>query len=365
MYDNFYHHTRNYGCRHSEIVLKGYRALIVENEKIRATILLDKGTDIIELLYKPQDVDFLWRSPLELNGENRNPVTKEIQSGSVLDNYEGGWQELLPSISTPTNYKGMGLGFHGEVMFLPWGYQVIEDTPSCLQILFSVRMRRAPLFVTKRLTLRSGSTTLEFEETVMNEGDEDFKFMWGHHPAIGKPFLDEGCVIDLPRGATGLTYQADFSGNSPFDANQEFEWPLARDRKGNLVDISRIMSPGVKTAFNIYIANLREGWYGITNPRLKIGFGMKWDVKVFKYLLLWAVYRGFFNFPFYGRTYNVALEPYSAIPDSLDDVIRLGRELSLQPQQTLTTRFACIVYESDRRIGGFTDDGSPIPALGE
>lgn len=361
MYDNQYHHNRNYGCREHELILGGYRALVMENEKIRATILLDKGTDLYELLYKPADIDFMWRSPLELDGRNRNPVTRELESGSVLDNYEGGWQELLPSIAAPTNYKGMGLGFHGEVLFLPWGCRVIEDTPLCVRVELTVRMRRAPLFVKKTVTLRTQSSVLDFEETVTNTADEEFKFIWGHHPAVGQPFLDENCVIDLPEGAIGQHYQVDFSGNGPFEPGQEFRWPFARDRSGVTVDLSRVMSPEKKIAFNTYIKGLKEGWYGITNLEKGIGFGMKWDASLFKYICIWAVYRGFYGFPFYGRTYNIALEPYSAIPDSLDEVIRLGRELHLDPGQPISTRFSAIIYESRGRIAGFTEENQPLP----
>jgi hypothetical protein len=53
---------RHYACRHSLSTIEDYRALTLENELIRVTFLLDKGTDIIEFLYKPRDVDFLWRS---------------------------------------------------------------------------------------------------------------------------------------------------------------------------------------------------------------------------------------------------------------------------------------------------------------
>jgi len=362
MVESFYHHNRNYGCRLTEIVFKGYKALVVENEKLRVTFLVQKGTDVIELLYKPMDIDFMWRSPLELNGENRNAVTKELDSGSVLDTYEGGWQELLPSISTPTNYKGMGLGFHGEAFSVPWSYSILEDTPAIVRVLFTVRLRRAPLFITKAVTLRSQRTVIEFEETVRNEADEEFKFMWGHHPAVGKPFLDENCVIDLPAGATGQSYQVDFSGNSPFEAGKEFPWPFATDKRGNTVDLSRIMSADRRIAFNTYIRNLHEGWYGITNLERRIGFGMAWDIGLFKYLLLWSVYRGFYGFPFYGRTYNIALELYSAIPDNLDEVIRRGHALSLGPREELSTRFSCIIYETAGRIAGFDHEDRVVPA---
>jgi hypothetical protein len=212
------------------------------------------------------------------------------------------------------------------------------------------------------MTLRSGSSVVEFEETVENEVDEEFKFMWGHHPAIGKPFPDENCVIDLPRGAVGEAYQTDFSGNGPFEPGTEFARPFAKDNQGNTVDLSRVMPPEKKIAFNTYIKNLEEGWYGITNLKKKVGFGMTWDVGVFKYMLIWAVYRGSCNFPFYGRTYNIALELYSAIPDSLDEAIRLNRAFTLAPGDKLSTKFSAVVYESGKRIRGFTGDGEPLEA---
>jgi hypothetical protein len=123
--------------------------------------------------------------------------------------------------------------------------------------------------------ITSQSCHILFEETVKNEGDETLGIVWGHHPAFGKPFLSEECSIDLPVGATGLTYQTDFSGNSPFECNLEFVWPMAPDKEGHLVVLSRPMPPERRTAFNIYIRNFREGWYAVTNPTLELGIGMK------------------------------------------------------------------------------------------
>ncbi|MGA2075514.1 MAG: hypothetical protein ABSH52_18645, partial [Terriglobia bacterium] len=153
----------------------------------------------------------------------------------------------------------------------------------------------------------------------------------------------------------GLTYQTDFSGNSPFECNLEFVWPMAPDKEGNLLDLSRPMPPERKTAFNVYIKDLQEGWYAVTNPTLELGIGMEWEVRVFPYLLMWNVYRGFYNSPFFGRTYNLALEPYSAIPDNLDQVVRLGRDIRLQPLQECSTKFAVIVYTGNGRVKGFDE----------
>ncbi|MHC4782254.1 MAG: hypothetical protein ACYTE0_04270 [Planctomycetota bacterium] len=77
-YDNFYHYNRNYGCRCREVVYKGHRTLILENEKLRLMIVVDKGTDIIELLYKPKDIDFMWQSPVDLPAPHNRSLNKEL-----------------------------------------------------------------------------------------------------------------------------------------------------------------------------------------------------------------------------------------------------------------------------------------------
>ena len=43
-------------------------------------------------------------------------------------------------------------------------------------------------------------------QTIINEADEGFNFSWGQHPAIGVPFLDENCVIDVPNSEIAKTY---------------------------------------------------------------------------------------------------------------------------------------------------------------
>lgn len=355
VYDNLYHYNRNYGCRFSEIINKGHKTVVIENERLRLSVLLDKGTDIIEFLYKPEDIDFMWRSPADLDGANKNILTKSYSSGAFLDVYEGGWNELLPNISPPTNYKGMDLGFHGELTFIPWKYEVVEDNPYEVAIKFFVRMHRCPLFVEKTVRIKSMDTFVEFEQSLKNEADEEFKFMWGQHPVVGKPFLDENCVIDLPEDTKGITYEVDYSENSPFDIDKEFVWPVVEDKNGKKIDISRVMPPEAKTSFVVYLKNLKDGWFGITNLSRKLGFGLKWDINVFKHFLIWYVYRGFYNFPFYGRSYNIGLEPYTAIPANFDEVCKLGREYTLDPGGELKTKYSAIVYESSSRIKGFDD----------
>ena len=39
------------------------RALIIENELVSTTVLLDQGADLNTLIYKPRRIDVLWKPP--------------------------------------------------------------------------------------------------------------------------------------------------------------------------------------------------------------------------------------------------------------------------------------------------------------
>ena len=57
-------------CKVSEVVLgRTIRALQIENDLLATTILLDKGADIYRLVYRPKDIDVLWKSLLGHEGK--------------------------------------------------------------------------------------------------------------------------------------------------------------------------------------------------------------------------------------------------------------------------------------------------------
>ena len=50
---------RHYGCRIiDDVIYKGMRTLYLENDLVRVGVLLDKGADIFEFLYKPTAVSY-------------------------------------------------------------------------------------------------------------------------------------------------------------------------------------------------------------------------------------------------------------------------------------------------------------------
>jgi galactose mutarotase-like enzyme len=354
-----YVHERNYGCRASdEYTYRGLKALIMENEYLRVGILADKGTDIYEFLYKPLDIDFLWRS---YNGV-RNPSlavrTNEGSMGAFIDYYEGGWQEIFPSGGAGSApYKGAEFGLHGEVSNIPWRCQIVVDTPEEVRVKFWVRTYRTPFYLEKTLTLTAKSPLLRIDEKVTNEGGEEMEFMWGHHPAFGIPLLDGNCVIDAP-AKTIVIHPAETASTNRFPRNAKFKWPMAKDLKGQEVDVSKIPPPEAKWADMAYLTDLEEGWYALTNSAKKIGFGMRWDAKVFPCIWYWMVFGGGYGHPWFGATYNMALEPFSSYPGTgLAEAVKSGRALKLGPGQSLSTSLLAVAYTGLSTVKGIDEKG--------
>ncbi|MCX7706195.1 MAG: DUF4432 family protein [bacterium] len=329
------------GCRWACYEWKLGRILYIENEVLRIGILVDKGTDIIEFLYKPKDIDFMWRSPFPLYRQGF-PETIHGKLGKFIDYYPGGWQECFPNAGKPCEYKGADIGLHGEVATLPWEYEILESTSKILKIKFFVRTLRTPFYLEKIISIQSGFAELEIQETVVNEAGEDMDFLWGHHPAFGEPFIDGYCKINI-KGAKVEVVPGDGTSVTNLKQGTGF-WPEVEDINGNKVDLSRVPSPDAKVSDIIFLSELAEGKYEIVNPSLSVGFRLVFPEKIFKYLWYWRVARGSFGYPWYGRTYNIALEPFSG-PPVLSEAIKKGHQLKLAPGKSLMVKISAIAFQ--------------------
>ncbi|MCM8770057.1 MAG: DUF4432 family protein [Candidatus Omnitrophica bacterium] len=327
------------GCRWAEYAWKNFRLLFLENDLLRLQVLLDKGADIVELLYKPADLSFLWRSPFPFYRLGRlNVAPSDV--GCFLDWYPGGWQEIFPNGGLPCQYKGASFGLHGEVALLPWEYRILEDSQEKLVVSLSVETIRAPFYLERRLGLRQGKAVLEIEEEVVNLGGEEMDFCWGHHPAFGQPFLSADCLINL-KGATVTVSSGDGKAETDLLPGQA-SWPLVPGKKGRLVDLRVCPHENQGVADNIFLTDLIEGAYEIINQKLKIGFRLEFPIEVFRCLWLWRVARGSFHYPWYGRTYTVALEPFSSLPQ-LNKAIERGDQLRLPAKGKLQAKLVASV----------------------
>lgn len=354
-----YTHERNYGCRMTEAIYRGLRTVTLENEIIRVTVLADKGSDIIEFLHKPTDTDFMWRSPQGVQNPATFVPTVPRADGAFLDYYEGGWQECLPTGGGPAEYGGAGFGAHGEVCLIPWAYTIMEDEPEHIAVRFRVRTYRTPLFVAKTLSLTRYSGVLTIDERLVNEGDEPIDLVWGHHPAFGPPFIDASCVVDLPGARVRTT---DISPTTRYRPGDDYVWPHVPGRDGQLLDISRIAAASERSHDTVFLSELAGGWYAVTNTARQVGFAMTWPAEIFGAIWFWQVYGGALGQPWYGRTYNIALEPWTTPETTVNAAITHGSARRLAPGAFLEVTLRAVAYAGVRRVAAVLSDGQIIAA---
>ena len=128
--------NRNTGCRITLNVFIGeIPAVIIENEVIRMTILAGRGADVVEFLYKPLDLDFVW---LTSNGipTKKVPDVRPNDVDSFLNGYPGGWQSIFPNGGPPSQVGEIIFGQHDEVALLAWDYTVEKDTSDEVSVKF-------------------------------------------------------------------------------------------------------------------------------------------------------------------------------------------------------------------------------------
>jgi hypothetical protein len=315
----------------------GHRALKFGDEGLELTVLPDKGADVYRLVYRPLDLDLLWKNPVGLAPPDAPP-----QAGSGDDpfmwNYAGTWQELFPNCGDKTEVDGVGVPFHGEVAVLPWDFEALEGQNGYR---FRVQTRTLPFALERRLILPprphpEAPYRLWVDESLTNLSLDPAPFVWGHHPVLGAPFLEAGCWFDC--GARRIHTPAQvYEETARFAPAQTSPYPYAVLRGGGQADIRHIPGPDQHSHDDLYLDGLSAGWLALHNPRLELTFSLHWDATLFRTIVLWQVFGGAEALPFHPSSYALGLEPWvSRFP--LGKAIEAGEAHFLAGGETRHTR---------------------------
>src|SRR5262245_1258195 len=104
-----------------------FRPLLLENDLLSATVLLDKGADIHCLIYKPRKLDVLWKTPWGLKRPAPGVPSCAESTAAWLEIYPGGWQEIFPNGGGACTYKRAELNMHGEASVTTWDAEILEQ----------------------------------------------------------------------------------------------------------------------------------------------------------------------------------------------------------------------------------------------
>lgn len=342
-----YSSGRGYGCRLISYTHKGLNFVAMENAKLRLDICTDRGSDILSLIYKPKDIDFMWKSPTGLKEAGKFIQTCASAGGNYADYLAGGWQELLPS-GGPDVIYGAELGLHGEVAQLPWQWRVEKDTASEIRIAMWCDTVRLPFRVEKTISLRGSESIVHFSEKLTNLCAQELEFIWAQHPTFGAPLIAPGTKLDIP----AKTFSTSDFYNSPtavLPAQYEGQWPVSHGKRFDVVGETPITDL-------YYLKDLTDGWYAVTNPELKVGFGMRWNLEDFPYITMWQALNSAPGSHWFDRIYCLSVELWNSYTDRLRTARKNGTLRTIGGNETIEVCFAAVVYEGLKSVQEITPD---------
>jgi hypothetical protein len=351
--------NRHYGCRvNDRIIWQGMRAILLQNEIIQVVILLDKGAELIQFLYKPKDIDFLWRSNNDLHDPGKFIPVGGTDATPFFDRWSGGWFEILPNNGPGCDYKNCHLGFYAETINIPWDYKILRDDPECVSVALWVKTYRMPYLLRKVITIKSDTGSLMMEEQLTNLGNEELGFAWGHHPVVGAPFLDNSCILSMPDCDVIVLHDEDGPGYR-MKLNQKGTWPIIQGVDDQPLDLRKIPSRESGSMDNCYMTNFNsQAFVAVTNMDKKVGFGIGWDSQVFKYMWLWQALGGGVGYPWFQNSYQMGIEPWTSYPCAgLQAAIENKTAMTLKPKASMQTWLTAVAYSGEKEVTQINKNG--------
>lgn len=269
----------------SVIEYRGRRAVCIENEVVRVTVLVEGG-HIAEILHKPSGVNPLWTPPWPSIEPSQYKSASHPEYGQNAESklLAGimGHNLCLDIFGGPSEDESRaGVTVHGEASILP--YQIEERNSSTL--ICVCEMPLSAMRFERQLQLRAGRVAIN--ETVTNSGSWDRPIAWTQHVTLGPPFLERGKTRFEVSATQSRTYEGEFG--DLFDSAIEFLWPEAPLKGGGTYDLrlfnERLVSAGY-TAHLMNMATENAGWKARSADG-SVVFGYRWKRADFPWLGIW------------------------------------------------------------------------------
>ena len=305
-----YGDERTQGCRVSDAwTYRGLKTVVMENSVIRVLILADKGADVYSFVHKPTDTEFMWRSPWGVRDPRKFVPSTGSTQGMWLDYYEGGWQTALPHGGYPDEVYGAEFGLHAELNNLPWDARIVEDSPERVAVNFKTRGVRMPVAADMTLSLEEGIFDCSNCRKPRSMRVRRMLRSCGWNTSrLGRRSCLTSADSTYPECKV-LTHPEEFVETQKLALGWEGDWPMVPSADGGEIDFREMPPKEDRSLDMAYMTDMAEGWYAVHNQETEVGFAVTFPSDVFQYLWYWRNLGGGWGYPWYGRCYNVGLEP--------------------------------------------------------
>jgi hypothetical protein len=169
--------------------------------------------------------------------------------------------------------------------------------------------------------------------------------------------LEGGCVLSA--GCTSVLADDRFPGTLLAPGSRH-DWPYVTTALGERVDLREIPPPGKPRSVLAYLGGFTSGFFAVTNPRLRLGFGLRWPLEMFDKAWLWQEVHSSSGWPWFRRAYVVAVEPASTIPSQGMAVARAKGEkgVFLAPGSSHQVLLEAVLFDGAGEVADIAPGGA-------
>jgi hypothetical protein len=309
-----------------ETKYRGRRAVAIENELLRVTVLAEGG-HLAEIADKASGANPLWSPPWPSIEPSTFDRAKQTGYGDDAESrlLAGimGHNLCMDFFGGPSAEEAAaGLTVHGEASVAPY-----EITVAPLELTMRAQFPVAQLAFERRVQLRAGSRAVRIVETVENLAAADRPIGWTQHVTLGPPFLERGATQFRASATRSKVFDGDFGVTAYMKPGAIFDWPHVPRKDGGTTDLRVFIDAPASSAFSTHLMDPHQptAFFTAFSPRLGLALSYVWKREDFPWLGIWEENHSRTNPPWNGRTLTRGMEfGASPLPESRRQMIDRG-----------------------------------------
>jgi hypothetical protein len=309
----------------TKTIFKGRRAVQLENEALRVTVL-EEGGHIAEVFDKRAGASPLWVPPwvsIEPScfspGEHRhfgNGPDAKLLAGIMGHNL------CLDLFGVPSPEEALaGFTVHGEASVDR--YDIAESSG---ELLLQLTLSLAQLKFSRSLKLHGHQVRIH--EVIENLGFEDRPLGWTQHVTLGPPFLDPATTQFRASLSSSIVSAGDPGAHAYLTLGNAFEWPMAPRNDGGTVDMRQMNRLAPASGYTAHLADTKceHAYFIAFAPQFRLAFGYIWKRVDYPWLGIWEENCSRTASPWDGRTVTRGMEfGVSPFPESRREMVERNR----------------------------------------
>ena len=303
----------------------GRRAVAIENEALRVTVL-EEGGHIAEVLHKTSGVNPLWVPHWTSVEPSAFDPARHPEFGSAADAklLAGimGHNLCLDIFGGPSDEEAAaGLTAHGEGSVAP--YRVTATGGRALTM--DAKLSLARLRVTRTIALHDDAVSVR--ETVENLQCIDRPVGWTQHVTLAPPFLQHGRTEFQASATRSKVFESAFGAADYLVPEATFNWPMAPRAGGGSADLRRYTEAPSSSAYTAHLMDpsREHAFFVAFTPEFHLAFGYVWKQAAFPWMGIWEENRSRPHAPWNLQTVTRGMEfGVSPFPETRRQMIDRG-----------------------------------------